>query len=109
MFDVDIDNSKSVNRLKEAIKEKRLNVFGRVDAAQLNLWKVKIPLDKEEDNEEEDNDMLNILKDNNGNPIDIKNDLGGTKLQAARRISYYFNAPPPDMHIQVIVEPPTRA
>ncbi|RUS32254.1 hypothetical protein BC938DRAFT_475939, partial [Jimgerdemannia flammicorona] len=67
----------------------------------IDLWKVDIPLDVP-------NDKFTALKDNvTAINIDVENYLNGTKLLAARRISYYFNTQPFDMHIHIIVQPPT--
>ncbi|KAF9084813.1 hypothetical protein BGX29_002321, partial [Mortierella sp. GBA35] len=43
-FSVDIDASKTVDHLKKLIKAEKSNNFSDVDADQLTLWHVSIPL-----------------------------------------------------------------
>ncbi|THH10324.1 hypothetical protein EW145_g1403 [Phellinidium pouzarii] len=43
VFQVEIDNTKSVDKLKEVIKAKKPSVFGHVEADNLRLWNVEIP------------------------------------------------------------------
>jgi hypothetical protein len=45
IFPVKIAKTESVGTLKEAIKEKKVVAFERVDADTLKLWKVSIPVD----------------------------------------------------------------
>ena len=47
-FTVDIDRSKTIYDLQEAIKSKMAPVFNCFDANQLKLWAVKINMDSEE-------------------------------------------------------------
>src|SRR5437660_1813198 len=55
IFKVEIGNDKSVSKLKEEIKKKKHNNFVNVNADELQLWKVNIPLG-------EPNYKLNILE-----------------------------------------------
>ncbi|KAF9342633.1 hypothetical protein BGX26_007146 [Mortierella sp. AD094] len=43
-FSVDIDASKTVDHLKDAIKLKKPNDFNDIDADKLTLWHVSIPI-----------------------------------------------------------------
>jgi len=42
-FPVDISSSRTVSHLKDAIKEKKLNVLKEIDADRLSLFKVSLP------------------------------------------------------------------
>jgi hypothetical protein len=47
---LEIEATKSVGNLKEAIKEKQKHVFDHVDADTLVLWRVSIPDERLEEN-----------------------------------------------------------
>ncbi|CAG8836828.1 12979_t:CDS:2, partial [Racocetra persica] len=49
-FPVDIDKGMTVGHLKELIKEKKKNAFANIDANELRLWKVDIPIGIENKN-----------------------------------------------------------
>ncbi|RHZ60281.1 hypothetical protein Glove_355g96 [Diversispora epigaea] len=83
-FAVDIDGSKLVGHLKEAIKAKNQNDFAGVDADKLRLWKVEIPDDRD--------DLLNNISFQ-----------GQDELLATRDIKNYWTEKPPKRHIHVIV------
>ncbi|KAF9329395.1 hypothetical protein BG006_007501 [Podila minutissima] len=51
-FSVDIDASKTVDHLKDAIKLKKINDFNDVDADVLTLWRVSIPALPKKDRED---------------------------------------------------------
>ena len=94
VFPVDIDTgeNKLVGNLKEFIKEKKRNAFRSVDASDLTLWKVNIPVDDEEaladlaleDNEEE----------------------GVQKLNPTWKIRKAFPDEPKEKHVHIIIKRP---
>src|SRR4051812_42393644 len=47
IFRIEIENNESVSKLKEEIRKKKYNNFVSVDADELQLWKVNIPLDEQ--------------------------------------------------------------
>jgi Crinkler effector protein N-terminal domain len=44
IFSVEIDRDKNVGGLKQAIKEKKVPAFDRIDADSLDVWNVSIPI-----------------------------------------------------------------
>src|SRR6266496_2764371 len=99
VFEVDIDNNKTVNRLKKAIKEEQLQTFANVDAKDLKLWKVDISLEKENKKLELVNTKINV---------NIKEELGGEELPPLSKISKHFISQPADEHIHIIVQRPVK-
>ncbi|KAI8597586.1 hypothetical protein EDD21DRAFT_385091 [Dissophora ornata] len=89
-FSVDIDPSKTVDHLKVAIKDKKTNDFGDVDADKLTLWQVSIPLAP-----------LNERK-----PIILNEFDFAIKLDPTADVSDVFKETPPKKSIQVIVQRP---
>ncbi|RUS13591.1 hypothetical protein BC937DRAFT_95085 [Endogone sp. FLAS-F59071] len=71
--------------------------FAGIDANQIVLWAVSIPLSNNE------NEMVEILKHDN---IDIKTQLNGVKLLPSRKINKVFPQEPDKDYIHVIVECP---
>ncbi len=47
IFPVEVDRDENVGGLKEAIKEKNPRALDRVDAKDLELWNVSIPIDED--------------------------------------------------------------
>ena len=45
-FSVDIDRNQIVDHLKDAIKAKKSKYFASIDADNLRLWRVEIPVDR---------------------------------------------------------------
>ncbi len=66
----------------------------------MNLWKVNIPF-------EEENDKLTAVNKNIN--VNIKDELAGVELHSLSRISKYFSSQPTDEHIHIIVQRPTEA
>ncbi|CAB4410222.1 unnamed protein product [Rhizophagus irregularis] len=93
-FPVKVDNDKTIGELKKIIKDENSNEFFGVDAKNLTLWKVEIPVN---DDDKEEIKQL-ILQDNQK-----------TKLLGIRYIEDYWTDSPPKRCIHVIVEPPTVA
>jgi len=84
-FEVDIEKSNTICKLKDIIKRNNAQTFAKINAKDIRLWKVKIP-----DNRE---DQLNNLS------LQDKDEL-----LATRKISKYFPSPPPEEHVHVIVK-----
>jgi hypothetical protein len=75
-FSIKVSKTELVAELKELIKAKKQHAFAEVDADQLTLWRVSIPVD-------DDAALQNlVLKDNQAN--------GVQKLSPARKISKSF-------------------
>ena len=83
--------------LKKAIKEEKPNNFHSIDADQLILWKVSLPLDSSIDK------VLKqlVLEDNVTKGIQ--------KLLPVKKLSSYFTNEPAEEHLHIIVEPPSIA
>ncbi|GBB93399.1 hypothetical protein RclHR1_21600002 [Rhizophagus clarus] len=99
VFEVDIDNNKTVNRLKKTIKEEQPQTFTNVDSKDIKLWKVNISL-------EEPNEKLVAV--NTKINVNIKEDLGGEELPPLSKISKHFTSQPADEHIHIIVQRPVE-
>ncbi|GBC10285.1 hypothetical protein RclHR1_00950022 [Rhizophagus clarus] len=99
VFEVDIDNNKTVNRLKDAIKENQKPFFDNIAPKELKLWKVDISLKEENKKLELVNTKINV---------NIKEDLGGEELPPLSKISKYFPSQPADEHIHIIVQRPVE-
>ncbi|KAG0351335.1 hypothetical protein BGX24_007882, partial [Mortierella sp. AD032] len=65
-FSVKVPSSDTVDDLKELIKVKKAIAFSDIDADQLTLWRVSIPVVDDNDNDDDDEDLPflldNILK-----------------------------------------------
>src|SRR3954447_11219357 len=81
IFRIEIENNESVSKLKEEIRKKKYNNFVSVDADELQLWKVNIPLD-------EQNYKFNIL--NTRLCANIKEKLEGEEMDATKNVGEYF-------------------
>ncbi|KAK3843871.1 MAG: hypothetical protein J3R72DRAFT_102512 [Linnemannia gamsii] len=73
-FSVDIDTSKTVDHLKDAIKTKKAPRFDDVAADELTLWRVSIPLAPKKD-----------CKDISLGDVPLKEELNETDDQAAQK------------------------
>ncbi|CAG8673685.1 8205_t:CDS:2, partial [Acaulospora morrowiae] len=84
-FSIEINRSKTVDQLKEIIKEKRLSTY-EFKAQRLKLWKVQVQIDN-------DMELDNLeLRDDN--------------LITTGTINYYFTDKPSCEHIHIIFRPP---
>ena len=90
-FVVDIESNKTVSHLREKIWEKNSQIFKNIDAAELILWAVSIPIG-------DDSPQPNLEELNSG---DKKKPFPGEEMQEA------FPEPLPKKYIHVIVKPPT--
>ncbi|GBC08874.1 hypothetical protein RclHR1_08450002 [Rhizophagus clarus] len=99
VFKVDIDNNKTINRLKDAIKENQKPFFDNIASKELKLWKVDISLKEENKKLELVNTKINV---------NIKEDLGGEELPPLSKISKHFPSQPADEHIHIIVQRPVE-
>ncbi|KAI8347077.1 hypothetical protein B0O80DRAFT_466017 [Mortierella sp. GBAus27b] len=88
-FPVTIESDKTVGELKKAIKLEKSNYFTSVDADQLTLWKVSIPIN--------DDDETPILLDN----VSDKKKLG-----PSADLSEVFEEKLPKKRFHIIVQPP---
>jgi hypothetical protein len=103
-FVVDVDPTKRIDHLREAIKTKRSDVFRGVPTVLMNVWKVDIALDTP-------SEKLSALKETGGaGPSDsyIQTAIGGERLRALQQIGKAFQSEANDELIQVPVERPTR-
>ncbi|RUS20099.1 hypothetical protein BC937DRAFT_86361 [Endogone sp. FLAS-F59071] len=96
-FTIDVQENDNVSMLRKAIYEMSPHSFAGIDAHQLVLWLVNIPLSIDE------NEQVKILMHDN---IDIKTQLNGVKLLPSRKINKVFSQEPDEDYIHVIVECP---
>ena len=97
-FEVDIDASRSISKLKDTIKEKNTPEFDNVTAKNLVLWRVNIAT--------REKTKFELLK---SSEADIEKDLGGVKIKdPTADIGEEFGALPPKKHIHVIIARPLR-
>ncbi|KAG0256493.1 hypothetical protein BGZ95_005479 [Linnemannia exigua] len=94
-FSVDIDASKTVDHLKDAIKLKKPNDFNDVDADVLTLWRVSIPVAPKKERKE----------------ISLADIPSKEELDETDDLSDVFEETPPKKTIHVIVQrpPPARS
>ncbi|KAG0039254.1 hypothetical protein BGZ89_007933, partial [Linnemannia elongata] len=88
-FSVDIDASKTVDHLKDAIKTKKAPRFDDVAADELTLWRVSI-------RDDDDNDL----------PVLLDTVPEKKKLKATAKLSKVFDTELPDDTIHIIVQRP---
>jgi len=90
IFCVDIEPSKTVSHLRDAIKAKTSHAFKEVDAKTLKLWKVSIAVDSS-------------FKER----IETSNFVDEDSLQPATRLSKLFSdSPLPEEHVHIVVKLP---
>ena len=89
-FEIDIDPTKTVARLKDLIKEKKSNDLSDVDADQLTLWKVSIPVAPKSERKK----------------ISLADVPSKEELDETDDISDVFKEKPPKKTIHVIVQRP---
>src|ERR1044072_3689358 len=87
IFEVEIENSRSVNDLKEKIKKKKQKFFINVNIGK--LWKVDIPLEEN----------INILKTQ---PCASIKDFDGEELDTTKKVVKYFSDECPEKRIHII-------
>ncbi|KAG0271769.1 hypothetical protein BGZ96_005631, partial [Linnemannia gamsii] len=91
-FPVEIEPTKTIGDLKDAIKAKKTNDFSDVDADKLTLWRVSIPLVPKKDR-----------KDISLGDIPSKEELDETD-----DLSDVFRDKPPKKTIHIIVQRPPQ-
>lgn len=91
-FSVDIDPSKTVDQLKKAIETEKTKVLGDVDADELTLWRVFIPL----------------VPLNKRKPIILHEIDSATELDPTDDLSDVFEGKPPKKIIHIIVQRPPQ-
>ncbi|KAF9280639.1 hypothetical protein BGZ74_002557, partial [Mortierella antarctica] len=91
-FEIDIDPTKTVARLKDLIKEKKSNDLSDVDADQLTLWKVSIP----------------VAPKNERKEISLADVPSKEELDETDDVSDVFKESPPKKTIHVIVQRPLQ-
>ncbi|CAB5192118.1 unnamed protein product [Rhizophagus irregularis] len=97
-FKITIDKNNEISDLKEIIWNKNKNTFSNIDANNLILWKVKIPV----------NDKAKF-KQINFTESTIEGDLGGTKINdATADVKEIFDNSPAKKHIHIIIGQPTN-
>lgn len=90
-FSVELERSKSVDVLKDRIKEKRARALSGIDAADLKLWKVNYDVSE--------------------GPLTsgIFDTLDRTDMLAWKKVKIYFPDEPVEEHIHVVVRQPPGA
>ena len=89
-FPVEIESTKTVGHLKDAIKAKKSNYFEKIDADDLTLWRVSIP----------------ILPKKDRKAISLADVSSKEELDEATKLSNIFDAELPEETIHIIVQPP---
>jgi hypothetical protein len=111
VFSVEIAKTKTVDALKDAIKEKKKHTFDGIDADRLDLWKVS-NLIQHTDNDESislkvdidlttNSDLLNSIKEED-------NIRDAIELKPWSRLSKLFAGGADDEHLHIIVQRPAR-
>ena len=90
-FPLTVSPVDTIGGLKELIKAKKANDFQDVDADKLTLWRVSIP----------------ITKDNKHKPINLNESDSPTELDPTDELSDVFEDKPPKKTIHVIVQRPS--
>jgi len=88
-FPVRIDKTLLVGDLKDEIKKKKENDFRNIDADKLTLWNVDILYDED------------VIKQ-----LVLVESAVIKKMSPVRKISRYFENPPKEEHIHVVIERP---
>ena len=101
-FEISIKKHRTVSRLREAIKNKNKNDLKDIDARQLDLWKVAVPTDHE-------NDKLELLNSKSYDQIKVQEDLGGELLQADDVIKEHFKSKSTTKQISIIIQLPGKS
>ncbi|CAG8600104.1 11759_t:CDS:2 [Rhizophagus irregularis] len=96
-FKITIDKNNDISDLKDIVWNKNKTTFSNIDANNLILWKVKIPIsDKAK------------FKQLDFTESTIEGDLGGTKINdASDEIKDVFGNSPVRKHIHIIIGQPT--
>ena len=89
IFPIEIAENKTVGALRKAIKDEKEHAFQHVDADNLILWQVSIPVNR--------NLTENISK------LDFVDD---GSLLPVKRLSGVFSDPPEDEHLHIVVRVP---
>lgn len=97
-FSVEVDRTKTVDTLKDAIKDKNAIAFADVDAKMLTLWSVSIPVS---DDDDDDDDEVPIYTNNI--PKDDRK-----KLKATRELRGVFGVEAAKNMIHIIVQRPRQ-
>ncbi|KAF9119193.1 hypothetical protein BGX30_004020 [Mortierella sp. GBA39] len=93
-FSIEIEQTKTVDHLKDLIKAKKTIDFNDIDAEQLTLWKVAIP----DDDEDEEVPIL----------LSAVSTKDRKKLKATRELEEFFTEPPLKKTIHIIVQRPPQ-
>src|ERR1700685_1560405 len=89
IFPIEIAENKSVRSLRKAIKDEKEHAFQHVDASNLILWQVSIPVNR--------NLTENLRK------LDFVDD---GSLLPVKRLSGVFSDQPEDEHLHIVVRVP---
>ncbi|PKC61493.1 hypothetical protein RhiirA1_524304 [Rhizophagus irregularis] len=97
-FKITIDKNNEISDLKEIIWNKNKNTFYNIDANNLILWKVQIPV----------SDKAKFKQLSNFTESTIEGDLGGTKINdATADVKEIFGNSPAKKYIHIIIGQPT--
>ena len=93
---------------QQLICDKKKNSLSDIDPDALELWKVFIPT-------EGDDEKLKILQDcedyaenHSHTEFEIEKQLGGVKLSPSKKIKEIFDKDPEDDHIHIIIKRPGK-
>ncbi|KAG0009098.1 hypothetical protein BGZ81_003632, partial [Podila clonocystis] len=108
-FSVKVSSNDTVDDLKDLIKTKKTNDFSDIDANKLTLWRVSIPDDDDNndddsddhDNDDDDSDDHDDRNDDEDSRIHLKNipKKDKTKLKATLDLSDVFEPMSPELDL----------
>ncbi|GBC03279.1 hypothetical protein RclHR1_05050004 [Rhizophagus clarus] len=100
-FTINISKNKQISHLKVAIKEKIEHHFEKIDANELELWKVNISIN--------DKSKFEQLETHTSNELILKDVLEGVMItDIAKKIKKVFNSPLEEEHVHIIIKPPAH-
>ena len=88
MFTVEVEKTKNVSILKNLIKEEKARYFNHIDASDLDLFQVSIPMDEL-----------------GAEPVHVNLDAY-QKLSPRKKLSYFFNGTLDDERLHIIAKAP---
>ncbi|KAF8949381.1 hypothetical protein BGZ46_005146, partial [Entomortierella lignicola] len=95
-FEVEVGHDGSIGTLKKAIKKEKENKLSKIDADELVLWQVSIPI-----GDNDDDNPIKLLDHPDAKRISAK--------KAATEISEVFGTTPAKKTIHVVVQRPSAA
>lgn len=109
LFPVEIAITMTVGGLKEVIKDKKNQTFGKSDADDLVLWKVSVLSDRNL-KANLDNLRSSLVVDDGSSHVPTQPPNEELRsLLPMRTLLEIFPEPPTEKHVHIIIQPPTRS